>query len=232
MLNQSLGGFFRQTPRSNRRQHLLRYLSSLPSSPTQFLDSFEPVEPPDYLHSSAYLPYMSQAGLTPSSTTGPFDTEPYEGAHVTEVDNKKWIIYPERATPDSEETEDIRQLQAKFQSWWSNTRYGSGREPLPCSQPGKNRIDKVEKIWQSSSRTGIWQSFRQVANVSEGKPKVQCISCFKLFSHPKASKQGSGNLSRHMEQVHIAGSGVSSQIGSSGQQTLERFNLVCSLIGL
>lgn len=95
---------------------------------------------------------------------------------------KNWILYPYDSTCD-----DMEDSRKKFVSWWLTTEYGS--------QPDvKNTIR-----WESKNRSDIWDSFSQVANEKNGKPKVMCKSCLCTIGHPRYRRSGSSPMTAHLK---------------------------------
>ena len=67
--------------------------------------------------------------------------------------------------------DDMEDLRNKFVSWWLTTKYRSQSDI-------KNTIR-----WESKSKSDIWDSFYQVANDKNGKPKVMCKACLCTIGH-------------------------------------------------
>ncbi|EKV05714.1 hypothetical protein PDIG_82560 [Penicillium digitatum PHI26] len=80
--------------------------------------------------------------------------------------------------------EDVRN---KFVSWWLTTEYGSQSDI-------KNTIR-----WESKSKSDIWDSFYQVANDKNGKPKVMCKACLCTIGHPRFRRAGSSPMTAHLK---------------------------------
>jgi hypothetical protein len=48
--------------------------------------------------------------------------------------------------------------------------------------------------WESKSKSDIWDSFYQVANDKNGKPKVMCKACLCTIGHPRFRRAGSSPM--------------------------------------
>jgi hypothetical protein len=68
---------------------------------------------------------------------------------------KPWVLYDEMAHND-------------LVSWWLETDFGK-----------KSHIN-----WSSSHLSDVWEDFVQIANSSNGAPKVMCKRCGKILEHP------------------------------------------------
>jgi hypothetical protein len=72
-----------------------------------------------------------------------------------------------------------QEMHTEWVNWWLETEYG-----------------KSSKIrWDSNHQTDTWQQFHQVANVSDGAPKVMCKRCGQILEHPYSLR--SGSTARH-----------------------------------
>ncbi|KAJ6018327.1 hypothetical protein N7451_001706, partial [Penicillium sp. IBT 35674x] len=80
-----------------------------------------------------------------------------------------------------------------FLKWWKTTLNG-----LKVVKPALN--------WAKQGNSKIWSHIEQVAEVQTGLPKVRCIACDMLLSHPNWSGSGStirgtSTILRHIEKV-------------------------------
>lgn len=80
--------------------------------------------------------------------------------------------------------------------WWLQTDFG--------------RKSKI--CWDSNHQSGIWEKYDQVANSTDGAPKVMCKNCGQILEHPytlhsrptgngKAQYHGTSSLSKHIKSV-------------------------------
>lgn len=68
--------------------------------------------------------------------------------------------------------------------WWLKTEYGA-----------KKRIR-----WESPRRSStIWDSFDQVAQISDGKAKLMCKKCGGILDHPHNNEHGTSTMARHLK---------------------------------
>lgn len=130
-------------------------------------------------------------------------SSPFEGAQITEAKDREFVIFPERDGSGITGNGHPTYFQDKFLAWWKTTNYGSGRIRLPSSVPNRRGLTiGLDKIWITSTRGHIWPLFRQLAALGNGEPKVQCTVCEAILQHPKATHQGSGSLTRHVQGQH------------------------------
>ncbi|KHJ36236.1 hypothetical protein EV44_g5114 [Erysiphe necator] len=140
---------------------------------------------------------------TPNPNSSSINNSPFEGAQITEAKDREFVIFPERGGTGIVGNGRTTLVQEKFLSWWKTTNYGSGRNRLPSSVPNRRGLTiGLDKIWITSTRGHIWPLFRQLAALGNGEPKVQCTICEAVLQHPKATHQGSGSLTRHVQGQH------------------------------
>jgi hypothetical protein len=75
--------------------------------------------------------------------------------------------------------------------WWLQTDYG-----------GKSKIH-----WDTARQATIWSSFHQVAQITDGAPKVMCKRCEKILEHPHSigpgqrGYQGTSTMAKHLKSA-------------------------------
>jgi hypothetical protein len=84
-----------------------------------------------------------------------------------------------------------REMHTEWVNWWLETGYG-----------------KSTKIrWDSNHQTDTWQQFHQVANASNGAPKVMCKRCGQILEHPytlrlgSTARHGTSTMLRHIKSA-------------------------------
>lgn len=79
-------------------------------------------------------------------------------------------------------------------SWWLETGFGK-----------KHNIP-----WDAAHQSTTWNDFQQVANISDGAPKVMCKRCGQILEHPnfvretkdgRKSRQGTSTMKTHLKTV-------------------------------
>lgn len=91
---------------------------------------------------------------------------------------KPWVLYDEMAHND-------------WVSWWLETDFGK-----------KSNIK-----WSSSHSSDIWENFLQIANSSNGAPKVMCKRCGGILEHPYSQTNG-----KKTNQTSVEGSNAKKNI--------------------
>src|ERR1700735_1225283 len=119
----------------------------------------------------------------------------------------------------TEETADV------FEAWFNNTPFvqavqGHNEQPRKWFLP----------MWNTKRRRMIdsaWSHFYEAADVHHGVPKLICKYCRTVQNHPDVKKEGTSNMSRHLQSTNCNKSGKRS---AEAQNTLERhFKKVCKL---
>lgn len=82
-----------------------------------------------------------------------------------------------RVGPDRRKTFLLydQMVHSEWVDWWLGTEYGT-----------KSKIN-----WDSKRHTEVWDSYHQVAQISDGAPKVMCKRCGKILEHPYSTSSGS-----------------------------------------
>jgi len=74
------------------------------------------------------------------------------------------------------------------------------------------------RLWDMTSRhSEDWQSFRQVAKLSDGTPSLQCLRCNMAIRHPAASQATAGNLGKHLATVKCMEAGADIAVSTDYQ---------------
>jgi hypothetical protein len=119
----------------------------------------------------------------------------------------------------TEETADV------FEAWFNNTPFvqavqGHNEQPRKWFLP----------MWNTKRRRAIdsaWSHFHEATDVHHGVPKLICKYCRTVQNHPDVKKEGTSNMSRHLQSTNCNKSGKRS---AEAQNTLERhFKKVCKL---
>ncbi|RKF61238.1 hypothetical protein OnM2_044045 [Erysiphe neolycopersici] len=148
------------------------------------------------------------------------NSSPFESAQMIEAKDREFVVFPERDGTGIAGSGRSTFFQENFLSWWKTTNYGSGRSRLPSSVPNRRGLTiGLDKIWITSTRGHIWPLFRQLAALGNGEPKVRCTICGATLQHPKATHQGSGSLTRHVQGQH-------STLTAPGPRTSSAFRLL------
>lgn len=75
--------------------------------------------------------------------------------------------------------------------WWLQTDYG--------------RRSKIH--WDTARQAAIWSNFHQVAQITDGAPKVMCKRCEKILEHPHSVRpgqsgyQGTSTITKHLKSA-------------------------------
>lgn len=76
--------------------------------------------------------------------------------------------------------------------WWLQTDFG-----------------KQSKIrWDSKHQSDVWKAFHQVANGSDGAPKVMCKRCGQILEHPQTlcqgtnMRHGTSTMNKHLKGIN------------------------------
>lgn len=142
----------------------------------------------------AYLPSDTLQILTSDlcgsqQTFDSFDSESLRPGHpplipssLTRVGpdrRKAYVLYDEMVYTD-------------WVDWWLQTDFG-----------------KQSKIrWDSKHQSDVWKEFHQVANGSDGAPKVMCKRCGQILEHPQTlcqgtnMRHGTSTMNKHLKGVN------------------------------
>ena len=75
-----------------------------------------------------------------------------------------------------------------FRTWWKTTEWA--------------RNHSKEIRWQLNTKTStVWQVFKQLAELRNGKPKVLCLQCDKTLEHPGIKHSGTNSLKTHINSA-------------------------------
>lgn len=77
-------------------------------------------------------------------------------------------------------------------AWWYRT-------------PWYRKYKKAITIFAPNRKTSeVWQYFRHIIRISDGKPSIQCTRCDSSLTHPTIANTGTSALKRHLQSGHCA----------------------------
>lgn len=103
-------------------------------------------------------------------------------------------------SPDRKKTYVVYSNMTKneFVAWWLKTNFGR----------------KKKMRWDTKHQADVWNQFDQVANSTNGEPKVFCKKCAKVLDHPQTNKHGTSSMNKHIQGVQCRNS-----ISRAGRKT-------------
>lgn len=103
------------------------------------------------------------------------------------------LVYPQslpaapeifdRISPDRRRTFIVynNMAHSDWVEWWLDTDFGK----------------KSKLRWDANHQSGIWEYFHQVAQDTDGQPKVVCKRCCAILEHPSSPLRNNGGSARH-----------------------------------
>lgn len=118
-----------------------------------------------------------------------------------------------------------------FVNWWSQTQWG--QETQAMKHQHSDRSDRHDPSWGNPSRSkqpgssDHWAHFDELADLTSGRPAVQCQHCAKILSHPTPARSGTNGMVRHLSGRDCMRK-QPVDLDTGGQQTLSfRNHRVC-----
>ena len=102
--------------------------------------------------------------------------------------------------------------------WWLQTDYGQKR--------------KMQ--WDAEHSAKIWKDFEQVAQITDGSPKVMCKRCYKILEHPQTPLQSGKGLHGTSTMIKHLKTGACKRIATEGKTEITQFmkSAVCTLYAI
>jgi hypothetical protein len=85
--------------------------------------------------------------------------------------------------------------------------------------------------WDAEHIAKIWKDFEQVAQITDGSPKIMCKRCCKILEHPQTPLQGGKGLHGTSTMIKHLKTGGCKRIATKGKTEITQFmkTVVCFL---